>query len=70
MAARAGTIAGTPGDDGLVMVRLPQLDGGVHQHGPCPWPPRPDGVEPRRGDRCVVLEDDAGGLWVVGWEPA
>lgn len=64
----AGEIAENLGD-GTVMVLLDQLDGGADRHGPAPCAPRPDDVEPRRGDRCVVIEDDQGGLWVAGWEP-
>lgn len=64
----AAEIAGPPRDGG-VMVLLRQIDGGRDQHGPCSWQPRAD-VEPKRGDRCVVIEDDRGGLWVAGWEPS
>lgn len=62
----AGTIAAPPTPEG-VMVKLPQRDGGTHRHGPCRWAPRGDGIEPRRGDPCVVVEDDSGGMFVL-WD--
>jgi len=64
-----GTIAAAPNEDG-VMVLLPSLDGGARRHGPCGWTPRPDDVEPRRGDPCAVVEDDSGAMWVLQWRPA
>lgn len=63
----AATIATAPDENGQVMVLLAQVDGGVLRHGPCNLPPRLEGTDPARGDRCVVLEDDQGGLWVAGW---
>lgn len=34
----------------------------------CPWPPRQD-IEPTTGDAALVIESDAGELWVIAWWP-
>lgn len=68
---RSAIVAAAPANVGApLMVRLPPQDGqeAVREraHG---WAPRPDGTLPARGDRCAVMEDDRGRLWVLAWTP-
>lgn len=34
----------------------------------CAWTPRSD-IEPTTGDAALVIESDAGDLWVIAWWP-
>lgn len=65
-----GEIAGPPDDAGAVYVRLPALDDGERLRGPLPFPPRPDDVEPTRGDPCCVLVTTGERYWIAAWTPA
>ncbi|EHN09429.1 hypothetical protein PAI11_37630 [Patulibacter medicamentivorans] len=51
-------------------VLLAQIDGGDDRN-PAPYTPHPGGggslAHPGRGDPCLAIEDDRGGLWVVAW---
>lgn len=60
--------------EGWMRVELDQQEGATRE---CPWMPRvePDGVggltlvDPTPGDAAVVMESDAGNIWVVCWWP-
>jgi hypothetical protein len=55
-----------------VTVKVRGWDDGAETHGPAPYMPHPEGGEdavthPVRGTRCLLYEDDQGGLWVPVW---
>lgn len=63
----AAKIAGDP-DDG-VFVTIPSLDNGVRRHGPClGYKSDFAGEDAVRGDDALVVEDNFGRLWILGWE--
>lgn len=39
------------------------------QLGPCFWQARDSVTLPARGDRCVVVFDNRGQIWVLAWWP-
>lgn len=67
-APTAAIVAADPTSAG-VMVTVPTLDAGRRRYGPAAgYKPHPDGTEAVRGDRCVVVEDNTGQLWLLAWE--
>lgn len=61
-----GAVASSPDADGRVYVIVPTL-GDTRRHGPCPVMPK-GGSMPPEGARCLVADDEHGGLWVVAWD--
>lgn len=67
-----GQVATTPDDESeLIRVRIPSIDGGEHSY-EARWTPRPTagGIElPSEEDECLIMKDDQGEYWVLGWWP-
>lgn len=57
--------------DALVSVTIPGLndEGQQLRWENCRWQARDDISKPVRGDKCLVVFDDNGELWVVAWWP-
>jgi hypothetical protein len=49
-------------------VILPDLST-KNQFGPCFWASRDDTTLPNRGDRCCVMFDNRGQVWILAWWP-
>ena len=63
----AGTIATTAtAMDDLLSVVIDGLDGHLRWTD-CHWQPKDNITLPQRGDKCVVIMDDNGELWIVSW---
>jgi len=53
----------------LVTFTVAEFDGGMTEHGPAPWMPRPERL-PQPGDRCLVCFVPPGATpWIVCWTP-
>lgn len=68
-AAEISNDAAQAGDD--VLVRIPGIDNGKSQFGPCRWSPQvaDDGaiVYPEEGNDALVVKDDIGEYWILKW---
>jgi hypothetical protein len=65
-----GTIAEDVTDfDDEAWIILSDLDVN-YRFGPCLWPRRDNYAKPSQGDRCIVMTDNRGTPWIVGWWPA
>lgn len=64
-----GKIARNVGDiDEKCYITLPDY-APDQQLGPCFWQSRDATSLPARGDRCIVVFDNRGQLWVLAWWP-
>jgi hypothetical protein len=76
-AARSARIESPPDSRGRVAVTVPSETGRRLQVKGCPIAPRVElgagGAvtirQPARGDRALVVVDEGGDGWVIGWEP-
>lgn len=67
LAPMDATVLQAPGSaDEMLRVEVDAQPGYARE---CPWMPRGETL-PAKGDAALVVESDAGELWVIAWWPA